>query len=286
VHSHSGRSSVNPRVAQPDLQAPIDLLQFDLFTGVRHGISTRHGGVSRPPYDTLNLGYSTPDDEDDIAENRSRFLQAVGATPDTVMTAHLTHGNEVAVFDAAQVDRWPRSWHPVRAGSHRSTWVFETDGVVSNVPGLTFFMTAADCTPLLLWDRSRDMVGAAHAGWRGTARGIATNVLQAMTESFGTDPSDVVAGIGPSMGPCCYTVGMDVIEAFASAGIEPVLITDDGPTRLDLWESNRRQLLDGGVPAASIETMGLCTGCHVSTFFSHRAEAGRTGRMACAIGLG
>ncbi len=273
-------------MAQPNAQAEIDLLRFDLFAGIRHGISTRHGGVSRPPYDTLNLGYSTLDDEDSIAENRTRFLDAVSATPDGLMTGHLTHGNEVAVFDAAQPDRWPRAWYPVRTGSHRSTWVFKTDGVVSNVSDLTFLLTAADCTPLLFWDRSRGAVGAAHAGWRGTARGIAGNVVRAMTGSFGTDPSDVVAGIGPSMGPCCYTVGEDVIDVFADSGIEPVLIKGDRGTRLDLWGSNRQQLVAAGVPATSIETMGLCTGCQVSTFFSHRAERGRTGRMACAIGLG
>jgi len=87
------------------------------------------------------------------------------------------------------------------------------------------------------------------------------------------------------MGPCCYTVGTDVIDAFSASGIDPVLVSDEGPARLDLWESNRHQILDAGVPADSIETMGLCTGCHVSSFFSHRAEAGRTGRMAVAIGL-
>jgi YfiH family protein len=248
-------------------------------------MSTRHGGVSAAPYESLNLGYSTPDSEESVTENRARFMQAVGAAPDNMMTAHLTHGNQVALFDATRPEQWPRARHPVRAGSARSTWVFQTDGVVSNVPGLSFLLTAADCTPLLFLDRARGVVGAAHAGWRGTARGIAGNVVRAMTQSFGTDPGDVVAGIGASMGPCCYTVGSDVIDTFTASGIEPVLVTDDGPTRLDLWESNRRQLLDAGIPPDSIETMGLCTGCHVSTFFSHRAEAGRTGRMAVAIGL-
>jgi polyphenol oxidase len=272
-------------VIEPTVQADLRLLRFDLFGGVRHGMSTRHGGVSHAPYSSLNLGYSTPDDEVSVTKNRGRFLQALGATPDSMMTAHLTHGNEVAVFDVARPEEWPRRWYPVRAGSDRSTWVFRTDGVVSNVPGLSFLLTAADCTPLLFFDRARGVVGAAHAGWRGTARGIAGNVIRTMTESFGTDPSTVVAGIGASMGPCCYTVGVDVIDAFTASGIDPVLSTDDGPTRLDLWESNRRQLLDAGVPSGAIEIMGLCTGCHVSTFFSHRAEAGRTGRMAVAIGL-
>jgi YfiH family protein len=200
-------------------------------------------------------------------------------------TAHLTHGNEVAVFDAETPDSWPRAWHPVRVGSQRFTWVFQTDAVISNVPGLTFLLTAADCTPILFWDPVHDVVGAAHAGWRGTAAGIAGNVVAEMTRAFQTDPADVVAGIGPSMGPCCYTVGHEVVETFERFGTHPVLLQDGDSVRLDLWESNRIQLLAAGVLAGSIETMGLCTGCHVSDFFSHRAEAGRTGRMAGAIGL-
>lgn len=265
---------------------PLQLLQFERFAGLRHGISTRHGGVSNSPYNSLNLGYSTPDIEDHVAENRARFMTAVAATPDTLMTAHLTHGNEVAVFDAAYPDQWPSTRHPVRVDSPRTAWMFKTDGVVSTVENLTFLLTAADCTPILFWDPVRAVVGAAHAGWRGTARGIAPNVIRAMTQSFGTSPADVLVGIGPSMGPCCYTVGNDVLAAFADAGLEPVVLHECGETRLDLWASNQQQLIEAGVLSDSIETLGLCTGCHVSTFFSHRAEAGKTGRMAAAIGLG
>lgn len=272
-------------MSQPEVQAGPDLLQFDLFTGIRHGISTRHGGVSGPPYESLNLGFSTPDDEARVAENRARFARSLGITPEALTTAHLTHGSEVAVFLAGSPDSWSRSWHPVRPGSDRFAWVFEADAVVSNVSGLTFLLTAADCTPILFLDRARAVVGAAHAGWRGTARGIAGNVIRQMTRSFGTDPADVVVGIGPSMGPCCYTVGDEVVNAFETFGTHPVTVADGDALRLNLWSSNRAQLLAAGVPSSSIETMGLCTGCHVSDFFSHRAEAGRTGRMAGAIGL-
>jgi polyphenol oxidase len=268
------------------VRADIDLLRFDLFAGIRHGISTRHGGTSDPPYDSLNLGYSTPDSEDCVAENRSRFATALGISRDTLVTAHLTHGSDVAVFDADSPDSWPMEWRRVRPGSQRFTWVFDADAVIGTAPSLTFLLTAADCTPILFWDPVRAVVGAAHAGWRGTARGIAGNVVRAMTRSFGTDASDVIAGIGPSMGPCCYAVGNDVVDSFGGFGMDPALIEDPDEIRLDLWESNRRQLLAAGVPYGSIGIMGLCTGCHVFDFFSHRAEAGRTGRMAGAIGRG
>jgi polyphenol oxidase len=273
-------------VSDSEVRADAHLLHFDRFEGISHGISTRHGGVSDPPYQSLNLGFSTPDDEARVAENRRRFATALGIAPDLLVSAHLTHGTDVAVFRADSPASWPREWLPVRAGSARFCWVFETDGVVSNAPDLTFFLTAADCTPILFWDRVRGVIGAAHAGWRGTARGISGNVISAMASSFGSNPADVVVGIGPSMGPCCYTVGHEVVDTFSESGISPVLVAEHGAIRLDLWESNRKQLVDAGVPFDSIEIMGLCTGCHVSDFFSHRAEGGRTGRMACAIGRG
>lgn len=272
-------------MGQSAAQVTINLLRFRLLEGVRHGVSTRHGGTSAPPFESLNLGYSTPDDEDNVAENRARFMRSIGATPETLVTGHLTHGTEVAVFEDGVPDRWPRVRYPVRAGSVRSAWMFDADSAVSNVPGLTLFITAADCTPLLLWDQERHVVGAAHAGWRGTAGGIAGNVVRAMTDTFGSRPADLVAGIGPAIGPCCYTVGAEVLDTFCRAGLEPVVRAHDGAVRLDLWESNRRQLLAAGLPPESIEAAGLCTACHVSTFFSHRAERGRTGRMAGAIGL-
>ena len=270
-----------------DPRAPaVRLLQFDRLTGVRHGISTRHGGVSQAPYASLNLGFSTADDEDRVAENRARFARALGAPSDQLMTAHLTHGNEVAVFAADRPDSWPAVWYPVRPESNRHAWSFRTDGVVSDVVGLTFLLTAADCTPLLFWDRALCVIGAAHAGWRGTARGIAGNVVRAMTDAFGTRAADVVVGIGPSIGPCCYTVRADVIETFAREDNVPVLREENGRQYLDMWATNREQLLAAGIPANSIESMDMCTGCKVDSFFSHRAEGGLTGRLACAIGLG
>ncbi|HEX6508066.1 MAG TPA: peptidoglycan editing factor PgeF [Chloroflexota bacterium] len=251
-----------------------------------HGVSTRHGGVSDGDFRSLNMGFATPDSEADVAENRRRFASTLGVGEDDIVAARLTHGNEVAVFRDGAASHWPRKREPVRPDSQRRNWVFHTDGVVSDVPGLYFLLTAADCVPLLFLDRRQAIVGAAHAGWRGTASGIAGNVVRAMHREFGTDPEDVVAGIGPSIGPCCYGVGQDVVDTFHRHGFVPELTPVDGESRLDLWTTNRLQLMDAGLLAGSIETMGLCTSCHAADFFSHRAARGKSGRMAFAIGLG
>ncbi len=273
-------------MVQPHAGAPVELVTFTRFTPLRHGVSTRQGGVSGPPFESLNLGYSTPDSEDDVTENRRRFLLALNADPATLMVAHLTHGNAVAVFKAGEEATWSRACVPIRPGSSRRAWVYETDGVVSDASGYTFLLTAADCTPLLFWDPTRRVIGAAHAGWRGTARGIAVKVVNSMVAEFGCDPHDIVVGIGPSIGPCCYTVGEEVMRTFAESNLEPAVVPDEHGTRLDLWESNRKQLRAAGLHDDNIETSGLCTACNLSRFYSHRAEAGRTGRMAVAIGLG
>jgi len=202
------------------------------------------------------------------------------------MVAHLTHGTEVAVFRGGGEEQWPRKWAPVRRGSQRHVWSFDADAVVSDANGPTFFLTAADCTPLLFWDPERGIIAAAHAGWRGTAGGIALHTIRVMVRDFGSDPGNIRAAVGPSIGPCCYTVGDDVIRTFAEWDLQPVLFRDHATTRLDLWQTNTNQLLSAGLRLENIELACLCTACNLARFYSHRAEAGQTGRMAVAIGLG
>ena len=259
----------------------LPLLRFSLFADVSHGMSTRHGGVSAGPFTSLNMGYSTADSEANVRRNRRRFLEAVGAT--TAISARLTHGNQVTVLRASDSADLSLEKRPVRSGSDHEEQVFGTDGVLSDITGLHVLMTFADCVPILVADRRRGVIGAAHAGWRGTASGMASHLIRAMQDSFGCDPSDIIAGIGPSIGPCCYTVAEEVVAAFASRGSEPVLVRN-GATRLDLWATNERQLQAAGASASAIENLRVCTGCNVDTYFSHRAEGGLTGRLALCIG--
>ncbi len=250
-----------------------------------HAISTRRDGQSVEPYTSLNMGFGPADAEDRVAANRSAFTEAMGVPADEMTTAWLTHGTDVAVFRADRRTDWRLDVRPVRSGSVRVDRIFDADAVISDVPGLHFMLTFADCVPLVFVDRRQGVVGAAHAGWRGTAAGIGPAVIRAMHMHFGSHPEDIQAGIGPSIGSCCYTVGPDVLRAFTASGNTPVVSHRGGQTRLDLWRSNETQLCRSGVSPASIETAGICTSCYVDMYYSHRAEAGLTGRFAMCVGL-
>jgi polyphenol oxidase len=254
-----------------------------LFRDVRHGFSTRHGGVSSAPYNALNLGMTTADSPHNVLENRRRFAATLGVDWAAIVPAKLTHGCAVSVFAASEQSgesrERPKSPTPVPPVN------FDSDAVVSDVPGLHFFMTFADCVPLLFWDSRRRVIGAAHAGWRGTALNIAERVVTTMQERFGSSPLDIVACAGPSIGPCCYTVGDEVCAAFARNRNVAVLGESANGRTLDLWETNRRQLETCGVPGTAIDVMGLCTSCNDGDYFSHRRQHGVTGRMGIIIGM-
>jgi YfiH family protein len=168
----------------------------------------------------------------------------------------------------------------------RGTVLERTDALISDTPGVYLMLRFADCVPVLFYDPVRRAVGLAHAGWRGTVEKIGQATVQAMVETFGCRPVDILAGIGPSIGPCCYEVGDEVVEAARAAfPVAPHLVDRraNGRDHLDLWEANRHQLVARGL--AKVEVSGLCTACRTDEWFSHRAERGRTGRLGAVIGL-
>jgi YfiH family protein len=172
----------------------------------------------------------------------------------------------------------------------------EADAFVSSNPDIAVAIRVADCVPLLMADRRRGVVAAVHAGWRGTAAGAAVAALDALEREFGTQPADVVAAIGPSIGPCCYEVGSELVDAFAAAGHERSLIDrwflapapergsrERPKLRLDVVGANRDQLLLAGVPEAHIHVSGLCTAMHLDVLTSYRVEKDAAGRLAGVI---
>jgi YfiH family protein len=148
----------------------------------------------------------------------------------------------------------------------------------------------ADCVPLLIADRQTGAVAAVHAGWRGTARGIVARAVARLQRTFGSNPENLVAGLGPSIGPCCYQVGSELEQAFSDAGwsddARARCFVHDRDTRLDLWSANADQLREAGVPADSIHIAGLCTACHPDLFDSYRRDGAGTGRLVGFIGRG
>lgn len=230
-----------------------------------HGFSTRSGGVSTGPYESLNLWYESGDPPANVGANRRRLAAALGIAPAEPITALQVHGAEVL---------------EVRAPSPRPPPV--ADALVTNRPGLFIAVGMADCVPILLWDPEQRAVGAVHTGWKGTHLGIVRRAVETLTRLYGSRPERLLAAIGPSAGPCCYEVGPDVAGLFPP---ELLLHSSDGRTRLDLWASNRRQLLEAGLRAENIEDAELCTICRPDLFYSYRRDRRLTGGMLAVIGM-
>jgi uncharacterized protein, YfiH family len=243
--------------------------------GWLHGFSGRAGGVSRGPYASLNLGLHVGDDPACVLENRRRLCRAAGIDPGSLVVGQQVHGAQVAVVTPR--DRGRGAFSPDDA-------IPGVDALITDAPGVVLMALYADCVPVFIYDPKRRAVGLAHAGWKGTAAGIAGRTLAAMADAFGTRPEDCWAAIGPSIGPCCYEVGEDVAARFSA--LDPALVREQGESRrLDLWAANEQQLVAAGVPPAQVTSARLCTRCLQETFFSHRAQGGRAGRMAAFIGV-
>jgi YfiH family protein len=243
-----------------------------VFTG-------RHGGASEGPFATLNLAFHVGDEEGAVRRNRVTVYRHLNLEPADVVIAEQVHGAGVAVVDSRHAG----------VGALGLPELPDVDALVTAAPGLVLGGLFADCVPVYLYDPVRQAIGLIHAGWRGTAAGIAARAVGVMVRTFGTRPEDCLAIMGPAIGPCCYQVGNDVVEAFRpllGAGDEPVMKLDGrGRWRLDLLLANRRWLLSAGLRERRIVGSGLCTACRTDLFFSHRASGGRTGRCGAFVWL-
>ncbi len=234
---------------------------------VPHGFTTRTGGVSASPYGSLNLGLSSGDAPQNVAENRRRALAAFGVTQGEVCAFHQVH--------SAKVIEGVPTWFEQ-----------EADASVTADPNLLLVISVADCLPLLFHDPVKEVVGAAHCGWRGTVAGIAKEVVRRMA-AHGSDPRDIRVALGPGISAPRYQVGEEVMGAFADAGFpeHPFQPDDEGRFRLDLAAANVWMLGQAGVLSEHIWTSNWCTYSDEARFYSHRRDAGKTGRHWAVIKL-
>lgn len=264
-----------------------------------HGFSARAGGLSTVyGSKTLNLGFTSDDARQNVEKNRSKLLLSIGAAderkPWPLQSLRQIHSDIIHVVRQAEAG-------PLTG-----------DGLITNVPDIALAVMTADCFPVLLADKKNKVVGAFHAGWRGTVGRIAEKGLGIMRREFGTQPQDVFAAIGPGIQQCCYEVGQELKDQFESQfsyGSElfrevkhydavhekyPLLFMNMRAPghgdqciklHLDLKEANRRQLLEAGIPQKQVSALAECTSCDTRSFFSHRAEKGHTGRMMAVIGI-
>ncbi len=236
----------------------MEILKSTLLGAFPHGFTTRSGGVSRPPWESANLGGAVGDDPAAVAENWSRLERATGLR---FARVRQVHGARVA-----------RDVDPAAPAE-------EADAVVSARPGVAACVSVADCVPILLADPGTGAVAAVHVGWRGTIARAAAEGVRALVAA-GADASRLLAAIGPSIGPCCYEVSQDLADRFArELGPDVVVAGDRGGPHLDLWRANARVLAESGLRAERVDVLRRCTSCERDRFFSHRRDAGRTGRQ-------
>jgi YfiH family protein len=273
----------------------IGILQVPAFSKLPwliHGFSTRPGGVSPLENEkVLNLGFTDWDTLENVQENRRRFQAAVGAPDLPLITLKQFHSDVIHLFDSTPTD-------PCHG-----------DASITNRPGLLLAIQTADCVPILLVDPKKRAIAAIHAGWRGTLARIAAKTIGKMQMHFGTNPRDLLAAIGPSIGPCCYEVGTEVATQFLSQfpdapGYFDEFRTGDEPNPvqwlnmmppghqpppkgvlLDLRKANRSQLLAAGLRPQNIHTIDLCTACRPDLLFSYRKQGPASGRLMSIIAI-
>lgn len=247
---------------------------------VRHGFSTRLGGVSEGVYASMNLSFSRGDKEAAVQENYRRIARAIGFDWESVVTSDQTHTANVRVVtnrDKGCGLTKPRPYQDV-------------DGMITNELGITLATFYADCVPLYLLDPVKKAVGLSHSGWKGTVGKIGKATVQAMEREYGTNPEDLIVTIGPSICQDCYEVSEDVIEQFQKAfpreqwdGL--FYRKENGKYQLDLWEANRQIFLEARVKPENISMPNLCTCCNPQFLFSHRASKGKRGNLAAFLAL-
>lgn len=242
---------------------------------VRHAFTTRLGGVSQDCFSQLNLSFGRGDNQEHVNENFKRLAAALGIEREDMVFSQQVHGTEL--YFPNESDRGK--------GITRDSDIRQVDGLVSDVPEVAMTTFYADCVPLFFLDPVKRVAAVSHAGWKGTVLQIGKKTVSAMEERFGCERKNIMAGIGPSIGPCCFEVDIPVADEFINH-LEDVRsdVRQAGHKYfIDLWGINRRMLLSSGV--SRVETASICTKCHPEFFFSHRRMGTERGSMAAIISI-
>ena len=252
---------------------------LDSISWIRHSFSTRLGGVSQGEFSSMNLSFRRGDKDDSVLENFRRICDAVGYDFNKLVASAQDHHTFVRHVTSEQAG----------VGITKPRDMESVDGLITNEPGVTLVTYFADCTPLYFVDPVKKAIGLSHAGWRGTVAEMGKKTVMAMESAFGTDPKDLIAAIGPSIGQCCYEVDDPVIhsvETLSYIRADSVLKKkDNGRAMLDLWELNRQILMHAGIPENQITIGGVCTQCHSDLLFSHRVMGAKRGGMAAMLSI-
>lgn len=247
---------------------------------VKHGFSTRKGGVSTGIFLSMNLNFKRGDDPDAVMENYRRMAAALNMRVEDMVLSDQTHTTNVRVI--TEEDRGKGILKPQDYS--------DVDGMITNVPGIVLVTSYADCVPLYFVDPVRKAIGLSHSGWKGTVGHIGQKTVWKMHEVYGSEPKDIVAAIGPSICQSCYEVSDDVAEAFranftADEAADILLDKGNGKYQLDLWKANWYVLTDAGILSEHLSVTDLCTACHPDLLWSHRKTNGQRGGLSAFLSL-
>ncbi len=250
---------------------------IDAYPCFKTGFSTRLGGVSEGIYASMNLSYTRGDAKENVDENFRFICDAMGVSADNVVISAQEHHTNLQRVTTADMGK-----------GKTFTGFADIDGLLTNDTNVVLSTQYADCVPLLFADPVKKAVAASHAGWRGTVAEIGRLTVERMGQEFGSKPQDILVGIAPSIGKCCFEVDTPVLEAFEQMAVfDKDCYTEEGngKHRIDLWEVNRRVLIQSGVKAENITVTDLCTKCHSDVFWSHRVTGGDRGSLAAFISI-
>lgn len=237
--------------------------------------TSRRGGVSRAPYDSLNLAFQTGDKSTNIIKNRKRLCQTLNLSLTSLTTAQQIHSNSVAIVTEDEVGCGAFDYQ---------TALSKTDALITNLFRVPLVLFCADCLPIAIVDPKKRAVGIIHAGWKGGLEGIAVEAILSLKRTYGSKESDLLAFMGPSIGQCCYEIGKRIAQEFQDK-FPSSLSQINGRWHLDLKRINYEQLISSGIPAENIYWTIACTSCQDALFFSHRRAKEKTGRQAGLVAL-
>lgn len=266
----SGTGMIQQRKNEVEYLVFPGLLQTGI---VNHLFSTRRGGVSEGIFSSMNLSYTRGDKKESVDENFRRIAAVLDSTPERIVCSDQTHTvnvRRVTEQDAGKGVVCPKDYRDV-------------DGLITDVPELILATFYADCVPLFFVDMEHRAIGLSHSGWKGTVGRMGEVTLKAMKEAFGTRPENVMAAIGPSICQDCYEVSMDVAHQFEKSVLKPGKVP--GKYQLDLWDANKRILLNAGILPEHLEVTDICTCCNSDYLFSHRGSGGRRGNLGAFLEL-
>lgn len=245
---------------------------------VKHCFTSRVGGVSEGVYDSLNTSIDKEDPLDNVRRNLDIVCSAIDIDYTRLVFTDQTHEDRIRVVTEADIGK----------GLTFPSDITNTDGLMTNIPGIPLITFYADCVPLFFLDKKNRAIAVVHSGWKGTVLKIGAKTIKQMGEVYGTKPEDCLVGIGPSIGLECFEVGPEVVQEFKdsfdnwSEFTEPF---EGGKSKIDLWKANKLMFMESGVPEKNITVSGFCTKCREELFFSYRRDKGRTGSLSAIMEL-